>query len=440
MNPKQNVSRRLFLKKGAIAAAGAAAVPYLIPGGVLASNGQNGANDRIGVAGIGVGRQGSADLRILHRCGGRIVAVADADIRRAGKVGALYDAEAFQDYRRILERKDVDAVLTATTDHWRSLVCIHSCQAGKDVYAEKPLTLTIAEGRKMVEAARKYNRVFQTGSQQRSMAANRHGCELVRNGMLGKIKKVIAHNYPSPWNCDLPGQPVPDGLDWNMWCGPNELVPYHSCLYAPRTDPGWISFRPYSGGEITGWGSHGFDQIQWALGMDESGPVELWTDGAPFDPPTYKKPESRERGDKICAAPKVSFRYANGIVVELGQGNPGGGIFIGEDAKIEIFRGRVMSNPPELAKQPLDNPPIRLYKSNDHMRNWLDCIKTREKPAADVETGHRSATVCHLCNIARWLNRRLRWDPVKECFLDDAEANALLTRPRRKGYELPETV
>ncbi|MBN2217839.1 MAG: Gfo/Idh/MocA family oxidoreductase, partial [Pirellulales bacterium] len=260
MNPKQNVSRRQFLKNGAIAAAGAAAIPYLIPGGVLASNGQNGANDTIGVAGIGVGRRGVVDLATLRRCGGRVVAVADADIRCARKVGARHHAEAFQDYRRILDRKDVDAVLTATTDHWRSLVCIHACQAGKDVFAEKPLTLTIAEGRKMVEAARKYNRVFQTGSQQRSMAANRHGCELVRNGMLGKIKKVIAHNYPSPWNCDLPGQPVPDGLDWNMWCGPNELVPYHPGLYAARTDPGWISFRPYSGGEITGWGSHGFDQ------------------------------------------------------------------------------------------------------------------------------------------------------------------------------------
>jgi len=440
MNTQQRISRRQILKDGAIAAAGAVALPYLIPSGVLARDGRAGPNDRIGVAGIGVGRQGTTDLGWLHEAGGRIVAVADANIKRAGIVGKKYGAEPTQDYRRVLERKDVDAVITATPDHWRSLVCIHACQAGKDVYAEKPMTLTIAEGRKMVEAARKYNRVFQTGSQQRSMAANRHGCELVRNGKLGKIKKGIGHNYPSPWNCDLPAQPVPDGLDWDLWCGPVAPVPYHIDLCTPRANPGWISFRPYSGGEMTGWGSHGLDQIQWALGMDESGPVEIWTDGAKFDPPTYTEPGTRERGEKICGIPQVSFRYANGIVVELSRGNPGGGIFIGEDAKIEIFRNKVTSNPPELAKQSLDNPAIKLYKSNDHMRNWLDCIKTRQRPAADVETGHRSATVCHLGNIARWLNRRLRWDPVSETFPDDAEANTYLDRPRRKGYELPETI
>jgi hypothetical protein len=191
---------------------------------------------------------------------------------------------------------------------------------------------------------------------------------------------------------------------------------------------------------MTGWGAHGLDQIQWALGMDESGPVEIWTDGAKFDPPTYTEPGTRERGEKICGVPQVNFRYANGIVVELSRGNPAGGIFVGEDAKIEIFRGRVTSNPPELAKTPLDNPTVRLYKSKDHMQNWLDSIQKHERPVADVETGHRSATVCHLGNIARWLNRRLRWDPVTETFPDDPEANTYLDRPRRKGYELPETV
>ncbi|MBN1588690.1 MAG: Gfo/Idh/MocA family oxidoreductase [Pirellulales bacterium] len=440
MNHDRKISRRLLLKKGTVAATGAMAIPYLIPSGVLAREGQPGANDRIGVAGIGVGRQGTGDLKLLEKRGGVVVAVADVDIKRAKKVGARFGAEATQDYRRVLERKDVDAIITATTDHWRSLVCIHACQAGKDVYAEKPMTLTIAEGRKMVDATRKYNRVFQTGSQQRSMAPNRLGCELIRNGRIGKIKKVIGYNYPSPWNCALPGQPVPDGLDWDMWCGPTPLVPYHHDLFAPRAKPGWISFQPYSGGEMTGWGSHGFDQIQWALGMDESGPVEIWTDGLKFDPPTYDKPEPRKRGEEICAIPRVNFRYANGIVVELGRGNPGGGIFIGDEGKIEIFRNRITSNPAELVKEPLDNPTVRLYKSSNHMQNWLDCIKTREKPVADVETGHRSATMCHLGNIARWLNRRLRWDPEKEVFPGDAEANSYLDRPRRKPYELPEIV
>jgi len=438
MSRNRSILRRQFLREGTLAAAGAVALPYLIPSGVLARDDQPGANDRIGVAGIGVGRQGTTNLEIFRRRGGRIVAVADASIQRAQEVGALFGAAATQDYRRVLERNDVEAVITATPDHWRSLVSIHACQAGKDVYAEKPMTLTIAEGRKMVDAARRYNCVFQVGSQQRSMAANRHGCELVRNGKLGKIKNVLAHNYPSPWNGALPAQPVPDGLDWNLWCGPTEPMPFHMDLFTPRANPGWISFRPYSGGEMTGWGSHGLDQIQWALDMDETGPVEIWTDGAEFDPPTYHEPGPCARGDKVCSVPQVSFRYANGIVVELGRGNQGGGIFVGTDAKIEIFRGRVTSNPPELARESLEGAPIRLYKSNHHMQNWLDCIKTRQKPVADVETGHRSATVCHLCNIARWLNRRLRWDPDNERFPDDPEANTYLDRPRRKGYELPQ--
>jgi predicted dehydrogenase len=302
------------------------------------------------------------------------------------------------------------------------------------------MTLTIREGRLMVDAVRKYKCVFQTGSQQRSMAANRYGCELVRNGRIGKIHTVIGNNYPSPWEADLPGETVPDGLDWDKWCGPTEPVPYHPDLYRPRANPGWISFRPYSGGEMTGWGAHGLDQIQWALGMDETGPVEVWTEGEKFFPPTYKEPEGRGRGEKMCRSPMIFYRYANGVNLKLDNGNPGGGIFIGDKGKIEIFRGRVTSNPAEIVQEPIKDDEIRLYKSDNHMQNWLDCIKSREKPIADVEIGHRSGTVCHLGNIARWVGRRLRWDPVKECFPDDAEANALVDRPRRKPYQLPETV
>ena len=253
----------------------------------------------------------------------------------------------------------------------------------------------------------------------------------------GKITEVIGANYPSPWECALPAQPVPDGLDWDMWCGPAELVPYNKDVCLPRANPGWLSFRPFSGGEMTGWGAHGLDQIQWALGMDESGPVELWTEGARFNPPTYTQPESRARGDKICSNPKVFFRYANGVILRLDKGNAGGGIFVGEKGKLEIFRERVTSNPPELA----ENLTRQAEKHREnHVQNWLQCIKTRAKPNADVEIGHRSTTVCHLGNIARWVGRRLRWDPVKECFPDDPEANKYLDRTRRKPYELPETV
>jgi hypothetical protein len=434
-------SRRQFLRHGLGGVAAGFAAPYLVPAGVLAAGDRPGANDRIGIGGIGVGRQGSG---VVQGAAGtkiaRIVAVADVNLKRARQFAAKFKAEAYQDYRKLLERKDVDAIITATPDHWRALVCIHACQAGKDIYAEKPMTLTIREGRLMVQAVRKHGRVFQTGSQQRSDAACRLGCELVRNGRIGKIRRVIAANYPSPWECGLPGQPVPDGLDWDLWCGPTKVVPYHVDLYTPRARPGWISFRPYSGGEMTGWGAHGLDQVQWALGMDESGPTEVWTEGPKFNPPTYAAPDSQSRGNKICSVPKVFFRYPGDIVMELGKGPGGGAIFLGEKGKITIDRGICKSEPEEIAKEPIRADEIHLVKSDDHIRNWLDSIKSRQRPVADVEIGHRSATVCHLGNIARWVGRRLRWDPVAEVFPGDAEANTYLDRARRKPYQLPEVV
>jgi hypothetical protein len=255
---------------------------------------------------------------------------------------------------------------------------------------------------------------------------------------IGKVQRIIAHNYPSPWECRLPAQPMPEGLDWEMWCGPTQVVPYHIDLYLPRANPGWLSFRPYSGGEMTGWGSHGLDQVQWALGMDERGPIEVWTEGKQFDPPTYAAPESKARGDKLCSEPRIFYRYPGDIVMELDEGPAGGAIFIGAKGKITIDRGVCKSDPPEIAQAALQEG--GQAKGDDHMQNWLQCIKSRQEPIADVETGHRAATVCHLGNIARWTGRRLRWDAVREMFPDDAEANTYLDRPRRKPYELPKAV
>ena len=415
--------------------------PVLYPLGNPGFAGRLGPNDRIGIAGIGIGRQGSGVfLSAVQAKAGRAVAVADANIRRAAAMARKLKIEAVQDYRKLLERKDIDAITTATPDHWRALVSIHACQAGKDVYAEKPMTLTIREGRLMVEAVRKYQRVFQTGSQQRSDAKCRLGCELVRNGRIGKIRRVIAHNYPSPWECALPAQPVPDGLDWEMWCGPNPVAPYHIDLCTPRAKPGWISFRPYSGGEMTGWGAHGLDQIQWALGMDEGGPIEVWTEGKKFNPPTYTEPQTQGHGNKLCSEPSVFFRYPGDVIVELADGPDAGGKFIGEKGVVTINRGTCSTDPAGIAQDPIRADEIHLHKSDNHVQNWLDCIKSRQRPVADVEIGHRSATVCHLGNIARWVGRRLRWDPVKECFPDDPEANAHLDRPRRPPYVLPEKI
>lgn len=438
MSKRRKMKRRQFI--GRTAAAGIA-MPYLIPSGVLAAPGRPGANDRIGIAGIGVGRRGGELISGFHRHPKtQIVAIADVNLAHAGKVATHYKADPYKDYRKVLERKDVDAIVTATPDHWRALICIHACQASKDIYAEKPMTLTIREGRLMVEAARKYKRVFQTGSQQRSISANRLGCELIRNGRIGKVKKVIAANYPSPWEYGMAAQPIPEKLDWDMWCGPVRPMNYNGSLRSPRGNPGWISFTPFSGGEMTGWGAHGFDQIQWALGMDESGPTEIWTEGEKLNPPTYTVPESRGRGDEICRNPKVFFKYPGDITMELNNGPGGGGIFIGEKGTLTINRGSCKSDPPELASEPLKDPEIKLYKSISHTQNWIECMESREKCVADVETGHRSSTVCHLGNIARWTGRKLRWDSVKEVFIGDEDANKYLDRERRRPYVLPDKI
>jgi predicted dehydrogenase len=429
---RDRLNRRRFLQIGTAALA---TIPTVLrPAGSSAAQ-RPGPNERVGVGFIGVGRQGGSVYDFLGRMpGARIVAVADVNLPRAVQVAAKIDGVVpYQDYRRLLERSDIDAIVTATPEQWRGRICIHACQAGKDLYVEKPMSLTIHEGRQIAAAVRHYGRVFQTGSQQRSMEPNRRGCELVRNGCLGKIRRVIAYNYPSPWLCNLPSQAVPDGIDWDMWCGPAPLTPYHADLYAPRANPGWLSFRHFSGGEMTGWGSHGFDQVQWALGMDDAGPVEVWVEGEALHPPTYTAPEPQTRGDQLCRQPKVFFKYPNDIIMELANGPAGGALFVGEKGTLKIDRAVCQSDPVELAEEPLENPAIPLPRSRNHLQNWLDAIKSRQRPIADVEIGHRSATVCHLGNLARYLGRRLRWDPVQEKFPDDPEANTWLDRPRRKA-------
>ncbi len=428
------ICRRAFLSR----AAAAVALPSFVPRSAWASALRAGANDRIGVGYIGTGRRAEQLMGLPPAA--EIVAVNDVYAPRVQRFAEQFNCPAYDDYRKLLDDANVDAVVIATPDHWHALQSIHACQAEKDVYCEKPITLTIREGRLMVEAARKYGCIFQTGSQQRSSAANRTACELIRNGRLGKIERVIAANYPSPWECALPAESLPVGLDWDQWCGPTDPVPYHADIFTPRANPGWISFRPWSGGEMTGWGTHGLDQIQWALGTDETGPVDIWVEGEPFQPPTYTEPESRQRGDAAGSTPKVFFRYTNGVVVEFANGPQGGGIFVGERGTMSLDRDRFSIDPPELAEEPLPADAERLYHSNGHMRNWIDCIQSRETPICDVEVGHRSTTLCHLGNIARWVGRELRWDPAAETFPSDAGANAYLERPMRAPYTLPGTI
>lgn len=416
---KSKLSRRTALKIGA---AGVAA-PYFIPSGVLASEGKPGANDRIIIGFIGAGHR-AGQLMTQVPPDGKVVCVADCNLPRAEQAAHLGDRNwtVYHDYHKMLDKEKIDAVVIATPDHCRARIGIFACIAGKDVYAEKPLTAYISEGRALVNAARKHQRVFQVGSQQRTMEFNRVACEFVRDGGLGKIKKVIGHQYPGPTKyTGLPGETIPGGDNWNEWVGPTPMRPFNSQLQFQ-----WMHWWDYSGGEMTNWGAHGVDQIQWALGMSHSGPVEIW--------PKSPGPNG-----------KVGMKYANGVTVsfELEHGPMGGGIFYGENGKIEINRNKYTTNPKDLIKNG-PSPDLAAKWEGDgwiarpHIQNWLDCIKTRGTPNADVEIGHRSISVCHLCNIAREIGRKIHWNPEAERFVDDPEADKYLTRPRREGYELPE--
>ena len=424
-------------------------------------------NDQVGVGIIGCGRRNG---QLVVGIGGqgpipphaRIVAVADFNLARANEWARNYRAEPYQDYRALLDRKDVDVVIYATPEHWHYLPCIHACQAGKHMYGEQPLGHTIREGRKMIEAVRKYGRVFQTGEQQRSHPAARKAVELIRNGRIGRIQSIIGYNYPSPYEANFPAQPIPQGLDWDAWCGPNEVVPYHTDIYLPRVPyhreepyyttfaeryaigPGWMSFRPYSGGELLNWGCHGLSMVHWVLDMDHSGPVEVWVEPEEKLPEVvYDLPETRDRGDAASAHPVIHYRYANGVVLSLTSIDArvgGGATFIGEKGRITIFRDWYECDPVGLDEDPLPADAIRVYESDDHMKNFFDCVVSGEDPIMSVEAGHSVAALCHLGNIARWLGRRLEWDPEREIFPGDDEANAYLDVPKRQPYELPNEV
>jgi len=389
------------------------------------------ASQRIRVGAIGVGGRGSLLIEQLPETA-QIVAVADCNEPRAqafrDKLKA--DWQIYSDYRKILDRNDIDAVIVATGEFQRIRPCIEACMAGKDVYAEKPLTLYIKEGRALVNEARKYKRIVQVGTQQRSMEMNRVACQLIRNGGLGKILEVRAVAYGGPDPSPVQGFPtesIPKGLDWNRWLNQASERPFNGQWL------GWMRWRDFGGGQMTNWGAHGVDQIQWALGTDQTGPVEI---------------EPLTSG----LSGQVRMKYANGVVVnfviEQGKGPMGGAIFICEKGKLEINRNKFTSNPPEIADQlrkELDvteeerkwSDDLALWQARWHLQNWLDCIKSRQLPVADVEIGHRSVSVCHLANIVRELQRPLRWDPAEESFVNDSEADKLLSRLRRKGFELP---
>jgi predicted dehydrogenase len=417
MKVRSGFSRRDFLGR-TLKTSAALAVPYAIPGGLLAAPGRTGPNAKIGIGYVGLGARAHQILAHMTE-EVRIVAVCDVDARRVAEVAKAQNCAVRGDYRRLLDDKQIDGVIITTPDHWHALHAIHACQAGKDVFCDKPLSLTVAQGRAMVEAARKYNRICQAGPQQRSIPASRYACEFVRSGKLGRIREVHCTNNDTSRDCDLPAETVPQGLDWETWLGPSAARPFNALLYPSRTGRhGWMAYRPWSGGNMTSWGTHGLDLMQWGLGMDLSGPSEVIPLGTGLECP-------------------LEYRYANGVVVKLDKCPQGGAIFVGEKGTVTVACGKVAWDPPELGQgSPPPEENFYGHKGPLHTRQWLGCLRSRGKPNCDFETGHRTATVAHLGNIARWLGRRLHWDPVRETFIGDDAANALLTRSMRAPWQL----
>lgn len=452
------LNRRDFLKTAAIAA------PLIISSKALGRTGA-GANETVNIGLIGLGGRCK---HIAETCGHianvRIAAVCDCFKPRVDAFLELAPEgqrwNPYTDFRRMIEREKLDGVMVETTTHARAWVTCHAMAMGMDVYIEKPMCLTIAEGREMVLCARKFKRVTQVGTQQRSMPLNNWASDLVKNGAIGKVTSVLAPNFvcPSRWT-PKDGEEMPAGGSddwWDTWTNQAEWRPYRKELHE-----GWARWWDYDGGGIsfgvTGWGTHSYDQIQRGLGTDTTGPVEVTLEEPIKDGPAFQFPADRQPGEeetgsnfyhmvKTLSGPraKVRMKYENGTEVLLHLNSdfgPGlGCIFVGEKGKIEINRDRIAADPKDLVVKPERPEPLKVMESQPHIENWLECIKTRSMCTADIEYGQRSSTLCYLVNIARDLGRvgeTLKWNPKTERFTNCPEGNAMLSRPRRKGFELP---
>jgi predicted dehydrogenase len=418
---KQQLSRRRFLAGAGVSLA----APSLITAGAVGSAAEPPASERVVAALVGCGSRGQGLLSIHQdpRC--TIAAVCDVDDQHAaGAKKRIGECDVYRDFRSILDRRDIDAILIATPDHWHAPITIMACQAGKDVYCEKPLCRTIEEGRKMVEAARRYDRVVQMGTQYRSIARTRQACEWVRNGRLGKVHTVRLSHPPNRTHPCEPPQPVPPDLDWDRWLGPAPWAEYHPL----RCHRSYRWFMDYGGGYIADNGVHMFGVVSWAMGTDETGPVAIEATGRQAPNNLFDAPEELS----------VRFEFADPPFVMQWE-QPGEGKlnleFVGSDATLSGFwEFHVTEGQADLS--PIRDDEVRLAVSDSHSGNWLECIAARRRPVMDVEIGHRVTCWSHLGNIAYRLGRKVRWDPSAERFLDDEQANRLLHVAYREPWRL----
>ncbi len=431
----KNISRRRFLKTVTGTAVGVVAFPYIVPSSVFGKDGAVAPSNRITMGHIGVGSQGTWDMRgFLSKPDVRIVAVCDVDKSHRdnakGEIDQKYgnsDCVTYPDFRSLLERGDIDVIAIAVPDHWHSILAIMVARAGKDIYAQKPLARTIREGRAICNAVKRYGIVWQTGSQQRSDQNFRRACELVRNGRIGKVARVEVGLPTGSSGPNTPVAPVPDGLDWNFWLGPAPWRPYTKFgRNAPHWDWRWI--MDYSGGQLTDWAGHHIDIAHWGLGLDRTGPVEIEGRGVYPRNGNYNTPVEY----------KIRCKYANGIEITVMNEKtiPRGTKWYGEKGWIHVNRQGLTAGPQSVLDEKIGPDEIHLYESRDHAQNFIDCIKSRKETVAPAEIGHRSISVGLLGEIAMLTKKRLKWNPEKEIFLNSDEANRMLSRPMRSPWHL----
>ena len=432
---KPALSRRHFLRRSGTALGAALAVPSLVPLSALGRSGLIPPSERITMGFIGVGTQGGGHLlggAWTYVAGGyagrkdvQVLAVCDVwrdrRDRATQRVNAHYaevygksgyrPCEAYDDFRRVLDRPDIDAVLIATPAHWHSTMAAMAAQAGKDIYCEKPTAVTIRESQAMREAVRRYGRVFQAGTQQRSEYGGkfRQACEFVRSGRIGKLQAIYAYRdgggifWPERFG---PAQPIPDGFNWDLYLGPAPWLPYDGITGPHRFDIGELN-----------WGQHHYDIVQWAAGADDTGPVEIFMEGD-----------------------RSGYKYANGVVV-YGKAYPnepvggeGGACFVGTGGRIAVDRGALISDPPDIVREPLRPNETHLYYSESHSGNFLECVRTRKRTICNVDVAHRAASALLLGGVAKQLKRTLKWDPRIEQFTNDDEADRLLSIAKRPPW------
>ena len=465
-----DLDRRDFFRRAGAAAAAVSTLPaWFAPEARASAQVPQPAspNDRPGVCLVGCGNQGTGDAKQASRYGD-VVAICDVDDKHIANAGEAFPkAKQFRDFREAIAHDGVDVVINGTPDHWHTLVNIHAMRQGKDVYGEKPLTLTVDEGRRLVDVQRQTKRVFQTGSQQRSEGGFRLACELVRNGRLGTLRHVLVALPAARHDGPFEPAPVPEWLDWNLWQG---QAPQRE--YVPQRCHGTFRYwQEYSAGTITDWGAHHFDIAQWGIGADGGGPVSVH--GRELSTPI-------PGGYTTPADYWIEYEYANGVRLscvstqaDSGSGAPrrprrrnqdggpaapaanvpppttqprpaprpgllrNGVLFEGDDGWIFVTRGRIAASDPALLDESLPSGATRLYASDNHMGNFFECVRTRKPTICPTEVGHRSVTVCHLGHISIRLGRKLKWDPKAEQFVGDDEANGMHAREMRKpwGYD-----